>query len=197
VTGKFGESANWAKGINEKGQPVREPAKDIHPAGALVSPANGGETNWPPAAFSPQTGLAYVPAQDSYAMYYLTELDPRGAMGLSGKEEASLGTTRSYIAAIDYKTGKTAWRHVYPTLGGGLGSGMMTTAGTLLFAGDVDGNIVALRRYQRQSALASRGGRAGVECCRDVLARRPSVRAGCRRRHRVCVQVSLADGPHR
>lgn len=43
VTGKFGESANWAKGINEKGQPVREPAKDFHPAGALVSPGNQGK----------------------------------------------------------------------------------------------------------------------------------------------------------
>jgi alcohol dehydrogenase (cytochrome c) len=72
----------------------------------------------------------------------MTELDPRGAMGLGGKEEIGLGTVRSYIAAIDYKTGKTAWKHVYPALGGTLGSGMLTTAGGLLFAGDVSGNIV-------------------------------------------------------
>jgi alcohol dehydrogenase (cytochrome c) len=142
-TGKFGESANWASGINAKGQPVRNPAKDFHAGGSLVSPANQGETNWPPPAFNPKTGLLYVPAQDSYATYYLTETDPRGAMGLGGKEEVSLGTTRSYIAAIDYKTGKTAWRHEYPTLGGGLGSGMLTTAGMLLFAGDVAGNFVS------------------------------------------------------
>jgi alcohol dehydrogenase (cytochrome c) len=121
---------------------VRDPAKDFHPGGALVSPANQGETNWPPGAFNPQTGLFYVPGQDSYAMYYLTETDPRGAMGLGGKEEFGLGTVRSYVAAIDYKTGKTAWRHVYSTLGGNLGSGMLTTAGMLLFAGDVAGNIV-------------------------------------------------------
>ena len=142
-TGKFGESANWAKGVNAKGQPERDPAKDFDAAGALVSPANQGETNWPPPAFNPRTGLLYVPAQDSYAMYYLTETDPRGAMGLGGKEELALGTVRSYIAAIDYKTGATVWRHVYPTLGGALGSGMLTTAGMLLFAGDVAGNIVA------------------------------------------------------
>jgi alcohol dehydrogenase (cytochrome c) len=142
VTGKFGESANWAAGINAKGQPVRNPAKDFHAGGALVSPANQGETNWPPPAFNPKTGLLYVPAQDSYAMYYLTETDPRGAMGLGGKEESALGAMRSYIAAIDFKTGKTAWRHVYPTPGGTLGSGMLTTAGMLLFAGDVAGNIV-------------------------------------------------------
>lgn len=143
ATGKFGESANWAEGINAKGQPVRDPAKDFHAAGAIVSPANQGETNWPPPAYNPKTGLLYVPAQDSYAMYYLAETDPRGAMGLGGKEEMSLGSTRSYIAAIDYKTGKTAWRHVYPTLGGTLGSGLLTTAGMLIFAGDVAGNIAA------------------------------------------------------
>ena len=143
VSSKFGESANWAKGINAKGQPARDPAKDFHAGGSLVSPANQGVTNWPPPAYSPDTGLMYVPTQDSYAMYYLTETDPRGAMGLGGKEELALGTTQSYISAIDYKTGKTVWKHVYPTLGGGLGSGMLTTAGRLLFAGDVAGNIVA------------------------------------------------------
>jgi len=143
VTGKFGEAANWAKGINAKGQPVRDPAKDFHAGGSLVSPANQGATNWPPPSFSPDTGLLYVPTQDSYAMYYLTETDPRGAMGLGGKEEVALGTLRSYISAIDYKTGKTVWKHVYPSIGGTLGSGMLTTAGKLLFAGDVAGNIVA------------------------------------------------------
>ena len=143
VTGKFGEAVNWAKGINAKGQPVRDPAKDFHAGGSLVSPANQGATNWPPPSFSPDTGLLYVPTQDSYAMYYLTETDPRGAMGLGGKEEVALGTLRSYISAIDYKTGKTVWKHVYPSIGGTLGSGMLTTAGKLLFAGDVAGNIVA------------------------------------------------------
>ena len=143
VTAKFGESANWAKGINAKGQPVRDPAKDFDAGGALVSPNNQGVTNWPPPAYSPDTGLMYVPTVDSYAMYYLTETDPRGAMGLGGKEELALGTTQSYISAIDYKTGKTVWKHAYPTLGGALGNGMLTTAGRLLFAGDVAGNIVA------------------------------------------------------
>ena len=72
-------------------------------------------------------------------MYYLTEGDPRGAMGLGGKEEDGVGSTGSYITAIDYKTGKIAWRH--ESLGGG-GGGLLTTAGNLLFGGD-DGGIVA------------------------------------------------------
>ena len=143
VTTKFAESANWASGINAKGQPVRIPDKDSTVAGSLVSPNNGGATNWPPPAFSPDTGLFYVPESDAYAEYYLTETDPRGAMGLGGKEEDGLGSLGSFLTAIDYKTGKVAWRHRYPGTGGGGGNGILTTAGKLLFAGDAGGNIVA------------------------------------------------------
>jgi len=143
VTSKFAESVNWAKEINAKGQTVRDPAKDSTVPGSLVSPNNGGATNWPPPAYSPDTGLFYVPSNDAYAMYYLTETDPRGAMGLGGKEEDGLGSLGSFLTAIDPKTGKVAWRHRYPGTGGNLGNGMLTTAGKLLFAGDIGGNLVA------------------------------------------------------
>ena len=90
VTGKLaGFSSNWAfDKLNAKGQPVHNPAKDYDIGGALVSPDNGGVTNWPPGAFSPDTGLFYVPTTENYAEYYLTETDPRGAMGLGGKSES-------------------------------------------------------------------------------------------------------------
>lgn len=143
VTGKFSQAANWAKAINAKGQPVRNPEKDSIVPGSLTSPNNSGATNWPPPSYSPDTGLFYVPTNEAYAMYYLTETDPRGAMGLGGKEEDGLGTLGSYLTAIDYKTGKVAWRHRYPGTGGNLGNGMLTTAGKLLFAGDLGGNLVA------------------------------------------------------
>ncbi len=143
VTGKFSEAANWANGINAKGQPVRDVKKDSTVAGSLVSPDNGGATNWPPASYSPQTGMMYVPTSEAFAMYYLTETDPRGAMGLGGKDEVGVGTLGAYLTAIDYKTGKIAWRHRYPGSGGFGGNGLLTTAGKLLFGGDMGGNLVA------------------------------------------------------
>src|SRR5215831_5481406 len=112
VTGKFSDTANWASDLNSKGQPVRNPDKDFHIAGALVSPANQGATNWPPPAFSPQTGLFYVPSTDTYAMYYLTETDPRGAMGLGGKEELNVATVGSYLTAFNPANGRILW-HSY------------------------------------------------------------------------------------
>ncbi|HTX37452.1 MAG TPA: acido-empty-quinoprotein group A [Bryobacteraceae bacterium] len=139
----YSNSVNWARGMNAKGQPVRNPAKDYDVAGALVSPANGGITNWPPPTYSPDTGLFYVPQHDSYAMYYLTETDPRGAMGLGGKDEQGVGSLGSYLTAIDYKTAKIAWRYKYAGNAGGGGAGLLATAGKLIFGGDPGGNLVA------------------------------------------------------
>jgi alcohol dehydrogenase (cytochrome c) len=145
VSSKFSDTVNWAQPeLNRLGQPVRLPEKDYHIAGALVSSANGGATNWPPPAFSPDTGLLYVPTAETYAMYYLTETDPRGAMGLGGKEEIGLGASSSYMTAIDYKTGRIVWKHKYRTSGSArAASGVLTTAGKLLFGGDPSGNLVA------------------------------------------------------
>ncbi len=142
VTSKYSDTVNWAKGLDSKGAPVRDPAKDFDIGGALVSPANAGITNWQPPSYSPDTGLFYVPQNENYAMYYLTETDPRGAMGLGGKEEVGLGSAASYLTAIDYKTGKIAWRHRYPG-NGGSPNGLLSTAGRLLFGGDLGGNLVA------------------------------------------------------
>jgi alcohol dehydrogenase (cytochrome c) len=48
------------------------------------------------------------------------------------------------LTAIDYKTGKIAWRHKYPGAGGfGGGAGVLSTAGRLVFGGDPSGNLVA------------------------------------------------------
>jgi len=147
TTGKFSTAANWAKGVDEGGSPVRDPAKDHHIGGALVSPQNAGATNWAPPAFSPQTGLFYVSKNESYSMYYLTETGPLGAMGLGGKEEQNVMSLGTYLTAIDYKTGKVAWEHRYAGSGswGGtyIGHGYLTTAGRLLFGGDPGGNLVA------------------------------------------------------
>ncbi|HEY3740080.1 MAG TPA: acido-empty-quinoprotein group A [Bryobacteraceae bacterium] len=141
VTSKYGLLTNWTKGVNKLGEPERDPSKDPTVGGSLVSPTSDGTINWEPPAFSPQTNLFYVPEGNGYSIFYLTDLDPRGSMGLGGKEEDQMGTGGNYLSAIDYRTGKVAWRHRY--YGNGGGGGLLTTAGGLLFAGDGMGNIVA------------------------------------------------------
>ena len=62
----------------------------------------------------------------------------------TSKDEVSVGTMGSFISAIDYKTGKTVWKHKFRSAGNPRGApGLLTTAGRLLFGGDVSGNFVA------------------------------------------------------
>ncbi|HVH10524.1 MAG TPA: PQQ-binding-like beta-propeller repeat protein, partial [Gemmatimonadales bacterium] len=141
LSSKYSDAANWAEGINAKGQLVRNPEKDNTVAGSLVSPDNGGATNWFPPSYDPQTELFYVVLRELYAMYYLTNKDPRMLVGLGGSEQDVVGSAGGYIVAIDYKTGKLAWR--YRLEGGSAGTGLLTTAGGLLFANDGSGSLVA------------------------------------------------------
>jgi alcohol dehydrogenase (cytochrome c) len=144
LTSKFGTTTNWVKNLDEKGRPRRDPLKDATVGGSLVSPGEAGVINWEPPAYSPDTGYFYVPERNSFSIFYLLDTDPRGSMGLGGKLESRIGSAGSYLTAIDYKTGKAAWRHPYPGFGGaGGGGGLLATAGKLVFAGDAGGNFVA------------------------------------------------------
>src|SRR5208282_945225 len=58
---------NWSKGVDKNGSPIPDPGKMPQLDGALVSPNQGGATNWPPPSFSPQTGLFYVGASRAYS----------------------------------------------------------------------------------------------------------------------------------
>jgi alcohol dehydrogenase (cytochrome c) len=142
VSSKWGMLTNWATGLTKSGGPKLNPEKNATVGGSLVSPGSDGVINWEPPAFSPDTGLLYVSEHNSFSEFYLTDLDPRGSMGLGGKEEAEIGSGGTYLTAIDYKTGRIAWRHPYYSDGGG-GGGLLATAGGLVFGGDGAGSLVA------------------------------------------------------
>ena len=142
VTTRYGATSNWASHIRESGSPNPNSAKEAIVPGALVSPVEGGVANWQPPAFNPDTGLFYTQENNGFNLLYLTELDPRGSMGLGGKDRITVGSGGNALSAIDYRTGETAWRHAWP-IGGGGGAGVLTTAGGLVFTGDGSGNFVA------------------------------------------------------
>jgi acido-empty-quinoprotein group A len=129
LTTPFIDTLNWTKGLNANGQPIPDPAKFPTTDGVLVSPASGGATNWPAPSFNPETGLLYVGSTRAYSMYYLTDTDER-PQGWGGVDSA-VGGDGGALLAIDYKAGKIAWRHDWPS-GSGVTS-MLSTAGKLLF----------------------------------------------------------------
>jgi alcohol dehydrogenase (cytochrome c) len=158
VTAKYGLTTNWAKSLRANGVVEPDPLKEATIPGSLVSPVESGVTNWPPPAYSADTGLFYVPEHNGFNMLYLTDPDPRGSMGLGGKSVSGVGSAGDFLTAIDYKTGRVAWRK--PISGGGVGAGLLATAGGLLFAGDGNGNLTALDSRDGRALWHTRIGNA-------------------------------------
>jgi acido-empty-quinoprotein group A len=142
ATQRLGDTVNWTLGINAKGQPIRNPAKDASIPGALVSPSNPGVTNWPAPSFDPETGLFYVGTSQSYSIFYLSDTSPN-PQGY-GAIERNLGSIGNVLKALDYRNGKVKWSRTMslpdPLVSGAVG--LLSTSGGLLFGGDTGGNFV-------------------------------------------------------
>ena len=144
LTIPFASTLNWATGLDKTGRPIGNPEKDASPGGALVSPGSDGIVNWQPPTYDPQTGLFYVATDEVYSEFYRIEPNVRALQGLNGILEQGVGNHGKFIIAIDYKTGRIAWKHSQISAAdGGENTGLTTTAGKLLFGGDGNGNLVA------------------------------------------------------
>jgi acido-empty-quinoprotein group A len=128
----------WASGVDSRGRPIAKPEATPSPDGALVEPGSDGSTNWMAPSFDRETGMFYVNCRRLFSVYYNT---------VTGKAEGWGGRDRilwanSTLRALDYRTGKVLWNH---ELGNGESlSGILTTAGHLLFSADNFGNLLAI-----------------------------------------------------
>lgn len=139
VSKPFTGTANWSKGIDERGQPIPDPDKEPKPDGSMVDVPINGATNWPPPSYSPRTNLFYVNASEGYGVAYLydTSPEPQGYGGGGGGHF----DPASALIALDVRNGEVRWKHIPKgegAEGGGMSGGILTTAGDLLFTGDSD-----------------------------------------------------------
>jgi quinohemoprotein ethanol dehydrogenase len=141
--------ATWASGYDlDSGRP-REVAGQDYRSEVSFYPSGLGGHNWQSMAYSPRTGLVYIPAQhfgmrvrgnDHMAFF------PRSFnLGYDGTPppdnylftQALLKRMqKGYLKAWDPRTQKEVWRIEYPYLGNG---GVLATAGDLIFQGEVTG----------------------------------------------------------
>lgn len=140
---------NWASHIDQKtGRPV--PSRDAmywkNPGGsAVVLPGPNGAHNWQPMAFSPNTGLIYIP---TITMPTVLKVDPENPIGgVLMDAYYSLGGDPKWpaygeLVAWDPLTQRSRWRvrHTLPINGG-----VIATGGNLVFQGDAEGNFAAYR----------------------------------------------------
>ncbi len=144
----------WADRIDlETGRPVETPNARYENGGVLIRPGDSGAHSWHPMAFSPDTGLAYVPAREIAGYYSDEGVDLENweftpgiqyETGLrevtDGNEEVPTDLATSALLAWNPVTQKEVWRVPTP---GAFGGGIMTSAGDLVMQGDPDGRLNA------------------------------------------------------
>ncbi len=86
---------NWASGIDASGRPLANPSASYRNDAAIVFPSQAGAHNWQPMAFSPATGLVYIPAREQ-GMLMVNDPFHRFAPG-----EINTGSFTVFGAAVD------------------------------------------------------------------------------------------------
>lgn len=133
----------WAERIDENGRPVLKPNIEPTVEGNLIYPSLQGATNWFSPAYDPLRNYFYVAVREMGAYYFKTEVDYEpGQPYLGGGEQALSGDQASgFIKGINALSGDILWEfelHTPPW------SGVMSTAGGLVFGGTNEGNVFAL-----------------------------------------------------
>jgi quinohemoprotein ethanol dehydrogenase len=150
-TGEFISGNNyvpvtWAKGLDENGRPIMNPDAWYMDAGKpfLGIPGPAGGHNWNPMSFDPETGLVYIPAQETPWTFFPNQ----SAVGPGGMQSAPKTATvgpkapdwTGFLIAWDPIKQKEVWRVNHP---GPSNGGTLATAGNLVFEGDINGGFHA------------------------------------------------------
>ncbi len=147
---------SWASGLDPQGRPIETTDARYVNAMQLTSPGPLGAHNWQPMAFSPDEGLAFIPAQEiPQAMVtdplhnfrptkWNTGADLSAGLPVDPLPAADMkalrATLKGRLIAWDPVARKPRWtvEHDGPWNGG-----ILSTAGGLVFQGTLKGDLVA------------------------------------------------------
>jgi alcohol dehydrogenase (cytochrome c)/quinohemoprotein ethanol dehydrogenase len=141
---------NWMTGLDANDKPILNPEANYGKTGRgfHVVPSAGGAHSWHPMAFSPATGLVYIPT--NYSSFPLVaeagakmgnQLLSINVMKHPDDPAPKLDGAGSYLLAWDPVNMKAVWRQPL----GGPRSGVMATAGNLVFQGAAPRSFSAFR----------------------------------------------------
>ena len=133
---------NWSTGIDlATGRPKMVESKKTSEGKKVtdICPSLEGGKNQQPAAFSPVTGLFYVPTNNlcmDFESHKVTYIAGTPFIGALAPEKGGPGGYRGEFMAWDASVGKKIWgiREPFPVWGGAL-----ATAGNVIFYGTLDG----------------------------------------------------------
>ena len=144
---------NWATHVDRAtGRPVETPHARYGATPVMISPGAGGAHNWNPMAFSPKTGLVYIPVTETYMAYGLAaDWKPGQGLGTSwtGEDakrreiaEYADNHSKGWLVAWDPVKRREAWRTPDEKKGSG---GVLVTGGNLVFQGKIGKTFAAYR----------------------------------------------------
>ena len=134
----FVKKLTWANGIGSDGRPILVEGNKPTALGTKTCPAVRGATNWYSTSFSPLTGLFYVMAVEDCNIYRQSKMG-----GYVPYNDPSDPPTK-VLRALHAETGKISWE--IPQVGAPESnySGILTTAGGVLFYGETGGGFAAV-----------------------------------------------------
>lgn len=179
VTGEFisGQpyaQVNWMHGFDQSGRPLINPQAFYDQEPVTIFPTAGGAHNWSPMAFNPNSGFVYIPTTYGNWTYAAGDAVIEGLGGATGLAQsfltarpnsmpflgpAPLGQERSVLEAWDPVHQRLGWR---TPGGGGIGGGVVTTAGNLVFQTINDGRLLAFSADKGEKLFELQTGRTGL-----------------------------------
>jgi alcohol dehydrogenase (cytochrome c) len=134
----------WSGGKDAEGRPIANKESSPTREGRTVCPGALGTTNWMSPSFDSQTGLFYVSAREECDIFSTAPQPYEAGHAYYGSAYFPSDKAEPYwgaLRAIDPNNGQVKWefRHITPSW-----SGVLSTAGGLLFTGDAEGNFIAL-----------------------------------------------------
>jgi alcohol dehydrogenase (cytochrome c) len=122
----------------ESGRPSYDPEhKPVTGSTRSFCPSLWGGKDWPPAAYNPETGLVYIPANENTCGNIEgreVEYEP-GSSYIGARSDFSLQPNADHIGEIqawDMNTGERVWTREFDSHNWG---GILTTSGNLVFSG--------------------------------------------------------------
>jgi alcohol dehydrogenase (cytochrome c) len=133
----------WSDIKDSDGRPLAKKEASPTLQGHTVCPGALGSTNFMPPTYSPQTGTFYVTARDQCDIFSTAPQPYEPGHAFYGSAYFPSEESEPYLGflkAIDPATGqiKGTFQHTSPTW-----SGVLSTAGGLVFSGDAEGNFIA------------------------------------------------------
>jgi alcohol dehydrogenase (cytochrome c) len=133
----FVKKMNWASAIGPDGAPILQPNYEPTTEGNLKCPAVRGATNWFSTSFNPDTRLFYVMAAEDCGFYRKTgrTYGPNPDLKDPGKR---------FLRALNIDTAATVWEKPLTGSNEANYSGVLSTAGNVVFHGETAGGFAAV-----------------------------------------------------